>query len=444
MALDFPTSPTDGQTYGEYIYNAELGVWRAYPAIPGGLPAGTIVAWPSNIPPSNWLICDGSEVSRETYASLWFALTNNGKVESAYGDGDGTTTFNLPDLRGRVAVGRSGIGELSILGAKAGASTHTLTIDEIPSHTHIQDSHNHTQNAHNHSQNAHSHSSIFIDSSQLRWGLAFAAGGSGTISNGGSGQIPYTGSTTATNNATTATNNATTATNQDTGGGAEHNNLQPYQVINYIIKYSEASTPGDSVLATRVGVLETTTATTNKSGLVSIIPPTVNYSGGSATANSEGQISFTDVSSISLNNVFSFSYNDYLIMYEIDSESSSQPLFRFRKSGIDSSEQYSTARIFHINATGGFQDNGVAVYVGLTPENAQKFYGELDIRSPFISKRTFMYATSIFSTSDTSDTSMGQQLQTTQHRVTESYDGITMYMLSGNLSGKITVYGRRR
>ncbi|ADL53204.1 phage tail protein [Clostridium cellulovorans] len=49
--------------------------------------------------PQGWLICDGSAVSRETYANLYTA------IGTTYGNGDGTTTFNLPDMRGRVPIG---------------------------------------------------------------------------------------------------------------------------------------------------------------------------------------------------------------------------------------------------------------------------------------------------------------------------------------------------
>jgi microcystin-dependent protein len=193
-------------------------------------PSGVIMQFAGATAPAGYLLCDGTAVSRTTYAGLFTAIS------TTYGVGDNSTTFNLPDLRGRVPVGKNG-GTFGTIGATGGAETHTLTEAQMPSHTHTQDSHNHTQNSHNHTQNAHNHTSIFIDSTQLRWGAGFAGGGTGgVISNAGGGQIPYTGSTTATNNAVTATNQATTATNQNTGGGQAHNNLQPYIVTNYIIK----------------------------------------------------------------------------------------------------------------------------------------------------------------------------------------------------------------
>jgi microcystin-dependent protein len=67
-------------------------------------PPGVVVAFAGSAAPNGWLICDGSAVSRTTYAALFAAIA------TAYGSGDGSTTFNLPDLRGRVAVGKDDMG----------------------------------------------------------------------------------------------------------------------------------------------------------------------------------------------------------------------------------------------------------------------------------------------------------------------------------------------
>jgi microcystin-dependent protein len=71
-----------------------------------GVPSGSITAFAGSSAPSGWLLCDGSAVSRATYAALFAA------IDTTFGAGDGSTTFNLPDARGKNPVG-AGSGSLS-------------------------------------------------------------------------------------------------------------------------------------------------------------------------------------------------------------------------------------------------------------------------------------------------------------------------------------------
>ena len=100
----------------------------------GTMPIGAIVPYSaSGSVPAGFLVCDGSAISRTDYADLFKA------IGTTYGAGNGSTTFNIPDLRGRVPVGvNSSDTELSAIGTKGGEKTHTLTIDEMPSHDHRQ------------------------------------------------------------------------------------------------------------------------------------------------------------------------------------------------------------------------------------------------------------------------------------------------------------------
>jgi microcystin-dependent protein len=110
------------------------------------LPTGIIMAFAGSgsAVPAGWLICGGQAVSRTVYANL-FALCG-----TTYGVGDGSTTFNVPDLRGtvpagvdnmggtpanRLTVGGSGISGVT-LGASGGTETHALDIAELAAHTH--------------------------------------------------------------------------------------------------------------------------------------------------------------------------------------------------------------------------------------------------------------------------------------------------------------------
>jgi microcystin-dependent protein len=106
--------------------------------------AGTILPYGGSSAPSGFLLCFGQAVSRSTYADLFAA------IGTTFGAGDGSTTFNVPDLRGRIPAGQDDMGgtpanrltdqpggvDGSILGASGGDEVHTLTTAEMPSHTH--------------------------------------------------------------------------------------------------------------------------------------------------------------------------------------------------------------------------------------------------------------------------------------------------------------------
>lgn len=110
-------------------------------------PSGVVVPFAGATPPNGWLLCYGQAVSRATYSELFAA------IGTTYGVGDGSTTFNLPDLRGRVPAGKDDMGGTAAsrltdtgtgnpgvngatLGATGGADRHTLTTAQMPSHAH--------------------------------------------------------------------------------------------------------------------------------------------------------------------------------------------------------------------------------------------------------------------------------------------------------------------
>ena len=161
------------------------------------LPLGSIIEYPHarTSLPAGWMICDGTAISRTDYSEL-FNL-----IGTTYGSGNGSTTFNLPNLKGRVVVGGDASQtEFNALGLTGGEKTHTLTVDEMPAHKHS------------------SNYNTAYDTGTTGWGSQIVQ------------SQTYTFGITNMSNIM-----------QNTGKGYAHNNLQPYIVLNYIIKVSNTS-----------------------------------------------------------------------------------------------------------------------------------------------------------------------------------------------------------
>lgn len=162
------------------------------------MPTGTILAYGGASAPAGFRLCDGQTVSRTTFADL-FAV-----IGEAFGAGDGSTTFRLPDLRGRVLAGKDNIGGTAAgrlttignnIGTAGGAETHTLTNSQMPSHTH---------------------------SFERVGNYGAGAAASGIMSDGVVNAAGYNANQTGRIN--------------PAGNGDAHNNVQPTMVVNYLIK----------------------------------------------------------------------------------------------------------------------------------------------------------------------------------------------------------------
>ena len=163
------------------------------------IPPGVIEAFAGPVVPTGWLTCDGSAVSRSGFSGL-FAV-----IGTTWGVGDGSTTFNLPDLRGRAPIG-AGLGtglSARTLASLFGEETHRLTAGEMPAHGHgVTDP-------------GHSHPLQSASTQEGGSQVAESANSSGTI----------------------FTLSALTGISiQSAGGGGVHNNMPPSAVVQWIIK----------------------------------------------------------------------------------------------------------------------------------------------------------------------------------------------------------------
>lgn len=194
------------------------------------IPTGCIFPFAGGILPTQWLFCNGAEVSRVTYDTLFSA------IGTAYGSGNGTSTFDLPDLGGRVPAGKessatrlttagSGI-DGDTLGADGGSQTHTLTSpDELPSH-------------------GHSHSLDVDVTFSLKDGLNESDNWflHGTTSSSYDKSVTYGHSNTFKMKKVVPADyfdadSSFSGSISSTGSSGAHNNTQPTLIVNYIIKY---------------------------------------------------------------------------------------------------------------------------------------------------------------------------------------------------------------
>ncbi len=223
------------QTY----VNSQIGALLGSPAGLGPLP------WSGAAAPAGWLLCDGLAVSRTTYSALFTA------IGVTFGNGDGSTTFNVPDMRGRFPLGqnptplagpnRVSRSEAQNVGGIEGDETVTLDLTEIPSHNHTASTS--TDGAHDHtgatafSDGAHTHTVEYdangVDAKGGSWLEPSRLTGNGifeTTSSDGA----HTHTVTIPTNS--SSNHSHSVSIQLSGGDGAHENTPPFLTIQYIIK----------------------------------------------------------------------------------------------------------------------------------------------------------------------------------------------------------------
>lgn len=180
-------------------------------------------------------------------------------------------------------------------------------------------------------------------------------------------------------------------------------------------------------------------------GLVPIIPPTVNYSGGSATANSLGLITLTNVTSVSLNNVFTSAYRNYriLVTEAYSSAGSTSINFKFRASGVDSTVTSfygwgSRAGNSGIALRGANAQATLGTDIILNPVSSATYSSiSMDLASPQLSQpKSAIWTAHGFDGVTNATSSMSFVFNSGA-----SYDGFTLFPTSNNLYAKVQVFG---
>lgn len=210
----------------------------------GESPIGAVLSYAGSAAPVGWMLCNGAAISRTAFAKLFAAIGTN------FGVGNGTTTFNLPDLRDRVAVG---VGPSRTQASTGGASSVTLTTGQLPGHDHgaVFDHQHGTAGNHLHANNgSHQHNSIgdHLHSINLGPGASqavtggtgdfFYASGTRYTDTGGGHTHNYDGDHFHAANGDHFHGNAGGHTHNSVGSGQSHENMPPFQALNSIIRVS--------------------------------------------------------------------------------------------------------------------------------------------------------------------------------------------------------------
>ena len=220
----------------------------------GGSNVGDVKMFAGATPPTNWMLCNGAAISRATYATLF------GVIGVAFGAGDGSTTFNLPNLTNRVPLG-AGPNPLGTLGGGGAGGTfaYTIATANLPSHAHpivdVAHTHGASQPAHVHPDPGHAHSASASQPAHNHTVSGTIVAGGGLTPGGAADSIGTTTTSSAQPGISVTVNAAATnlqpaqpaitvnasGTNLSTtaavGSGTPLSVVPPFNAINFVIRY---------------------------------------------------------------------------------------------------------------------------------------------------------------------------------------------------------------
>jgi microcystin-dependent protein len=242
------TAPNNGDTIK---FDSSDSQWKTQPDVP----TGSVQMFAGASAPTNWLLCNGAAISRSTYAIL-YAL-----IGTTYGTGDGSTTFNVPDMRGRMPIGvGTGAGLTArTLGQTSGVESITIASSNLPIHTHTLSAHTHTTSVdppntnsggisanHQHYTGGHSHQYIVGNLAAAGTNRSIVSGSGGSISSGAiyssdAGWSGFVSSDHAHATDIVAFNATSNGPSSDTTGNGGFANtamsiMNPFLALNFIIR----------------------------------------------------------------------------------------------------------------------------------------------------------------------------------------------------------------